>query len=216
MPSWLSSFVVNFSGAILKFWQSMCNAVSSNAEILPNFDCDLRYLLCLRSNSARCTQCWAKLHGNWKVSWTILSSNAIAREQNTHRCRSIVDTFQFYICSGSVTSGVGWCVLVIWAVQFIYLVLTLASSSCPTLRKAIYCLTPSIRFWNSTLATFILDIIEPILPANLSTTLESNAFRAKRTKTKWFKIIALRMAKIDDGTNRLVRVFVLRPERSLN
>lgn len=39
--------------------------------------------------------------------------------------------------------------------------LTLASNSPPTLRNAIYCFTPSIRFWNSTLATFIFDIIEP-------------------------------------------------------
>lgn len=42
--------------------------------------------------------------------------------------------------------------------------LTLASSSCPTLRNAIYCFTPSIRFWNSTRATFMFDIIDPILP----------------------------------------------------
>lgn len=39
--------------------------------------------------------------------------------------------------------------------------LTLASSSPPTLRNAMYCLTPSIRFWNSTLATFMFEIIEP-------------------------------------------------------
>lgn len=42
--------------------------------------------------------------------------------------------------------------------------LTLASSSWPTFRKAMYCLTPSMRFWNSTRDTFIFDIIEPILP----------------------------------------------------
>ena len=42
--------------------------------------------------------------------------------------------------------------------------LTLASSSPPTFRNAMYCFTPSIRFWNSTLVTFMLDIIEPILP----------------------------------------------------
>lgn len=42
--------------------------------------------------------------------------------------------------------------------------LTLASSSWPTFRKAMYCLTPSMRFWNSTRDTFILEIIEPMLP----------------------------------------------------
>lgn len=39
--------------------------------------------------------------------------------------------------------------------------LTRASNSPPTFRNAMYCFTPSIRFWNSTRATFIFDIIEP-------------------------------------------------------
>lgn len=42
--------------------------------------------------------------------------------------------------------------------------MTLASKSFDTLRNAMYCFTPSILFWNSTRATFILDIMLPILP----------------------------------------------------
>jgi len=42
--------------------------------------------------------------------------------------------------------------------------MTRTSSSLETRRNAMYCLTPSMRFWNSTLATFMLLIILPILP----------------------------------------------------
>lgn len=42
--------------------------------------------------------------------------------------------------------------------------MTLASRSLDTLRKAMYCLTPSMRFWNSTRAVFMLLIMEPMLP----------------------------------------------------
>lgn len=56
--------------------------------------------------------------------------------------------------------------------------LTLASSSPPTFRKAMYCFTPSIRFWNSTRATFILEIIDPMFPtmvANIRTPARKSA-----------------------------------------
>lgn len=43
-----------------------------------------------------------------------------------------------------------------------HITLTRASNSPPTLRNAMYCFTPSMRFWNSTRATFMFDIIEPI------------------------------------------------------
>lgn len=186
MLNWVSSFIAESTATIFEFRQLiLCDdrfecdepiwiapfstgiylfVVGQNCISIEKF-CQQFYRRCAKTqshfeyNRIKTTKCTDV--GRQPTHFVFIFAHARSRMASgcLRRCLRDVELLNWYILMQSI--------------------LTLASSSCPTLRKAMYCLTPSIRFWNSTLATFILDIIEPILPANLSKTLESIAVGVK-------------------------------------